>query len=126
MRKLLMTVGFVVLSSCGPKVEVIVPLAIVSASPHDGATGIDRAAVPTLCFNRDMSAATPDLILESESGAAVSGQTVQATGNPRCLSISHDLLEPNTLYQVHAKLGLKAADGVELAADVVSHFRTAL
>jgi hypothetical protein len=129
MSKLLLpALGLFALLGCGqPTVDVVVPLAIVAVSPHDGSTGIDLAAVPTVCFSQDMDAAKAEgsLLLETESGVAVSGQSVKAAGSVRCLSIAHDALTADTNYVVHAKLGLKAGDDSEFKADVLSHFHTA-
>lgn len=127
LKPVVVAIGFAVLAGCGdPKVEIVVPLAIVSVSPHDGATGIDRDAVPTVCFNRDMDAAkaSGNLLLEDDKGGVVTSQPV-TTGSARCLSVTHDPLQADTTYILHAKQGLGAADATLLSADARSQFRTA-
>jgi hypothetical protein len=127
-KRLLPALGLFALLGCGqPSVDVKVPLAIVAVSPHDGATGIDLTAVPTVCFSQDMDASKAEgsLVLETEAGVPAGGQSVKAAGSVRCLSIAHDALTADTSYVVHARLGLKSSDDTEFQADVLSHFHTA-
>lgn len=117
------------LAACGdPKAEVVVPLAIVNVSPHDGATNIAPDAVPTVCFNREMDAATAigALGLRAEDAPAnVEGMILRAAGSAQCLSIDHDSLAADTAYVVTAAKELKSADGTPLGLEIVSRFRTA-
>jgi hypothetical protein len=114
-------------SACGePTLEVNVPLAVVNLSPHDGAVGIDPLAKPVVCFNRDMDPALVAgfVALEDEAGAVV-GEAASASTNPRCLVVEHSGLEADSGYRVRLSQGLRAADGSELAVEIVSRFRTA-
>ena len=127
-KPLLTTLCLVALSACGqPKVEVVVPLGIVNVSPHDGAVGIARDAVPTVCFNREMdvTAAKGALALRGEGEASnVAGLGLKATGLAECLSLDHEELLPDTTYVIVAADGLASADGTTLAVEVTSRFRT--
>ncbi|MGI5864211.1 MAG: Ig-like domain-containing protein [Myxococcales bacterium] len=127
-NKALIAVGFALaLSACGePSLEVNVPLAIVNVSPHDGATEVDLQAEPVVCFNRDMDPALAEgfLVLQTEASGAEVGQGISQSGSPRCLVIEHVGLESDGAYVVRAKEGLAAADGSELAVEIVSRFRT--
>jgi hypothetical protein len=128
-KPLLTTLCLLALAACGdPKVEVVVPLAIVNVSPHDGATGIARNAVPTVCFNREMdvTGAKGSLAMrvDGETGN-VPGLGIKAAGVAECLSLDHDDLLPDTAYVIDAAKGLPATDGTLLAVTVASRFRTA-
>ena len=127
-KPLLLAFSVLALAGCAePTLEVQVPLSIVSVSPHDGANGIALAAVPTVCFSREMDAAAAvgNLVLEVDGAAEVPGDSVKATGTPQCLSVDHAALSANTGYLVRAKQGLTSKDGTALAAELVSRFRTA-
>lgn len=128
-KPLLTTLCLLALSACGqPTVEVVVPLGIVNVSPHDGAVGIAKDAVPTLCFNREMdvTAAKGSLSLRVEGEASnVPGLGIKAANVPECLSLDHEDLLADTAYVIVASKGLAAADGFELAVEVTSRFRTA-
>ncbi|MBI5549275.1 MAG: Ig-like domain-containing protein [Deltaproteobacteria bacterium] len=129
MNKTLLLAAFaVLLAACGePRVEVVVPLAVISVSPHDGATGIDRSAAPTVCFNREVDAQTAasSLSLEVEGGAGADGQAVKPAGVSYCLSLEHHELKADTLYVIRLAKGLLAADGTPLAAELTFRYRTA-
>ena len=128
-KTLLPMLCLLALAACGdPKVEVVVPLAIVNVSPHDGATGIAPAAVPTVCFNRemDLTAAKGSLELRVDGETSnVPGLGIKAAGVLECLSLDHEDLLADTAYVIVAKKGLAAADGTLLAVEVSSRFRTA-
>jgi len=127
-KPLITTLCLLALSACGaPTVEVVVPLAIVNVSPHDGATAIATDAVPTLCFNREMDVdgAKGALSLRVEGEASnVPGLSIKAAGLAECLSLDHDELQPETNYVIVAAKGLPAADGTQLVLDATSRFRT--
>ncbi|HEY3452224.1 MAG TPA: Ig-like domain-containing protein [Myxococcales bacterium] len=128
-KPLLTTLCLLALSACGqPKVEVVVPLGLVNVSPHDGAIGIARDAVPTVCFNREMdvTAAKGALALrvEGETGN-VPGLGIKAAGVGECLSLDHEDLQADTAYVIVAAEGLASADGSTLAVELTSRFRTA-
>jgi hypothetical protein len=113
---------------CGqPKVEMIVPLAIINFAPADGATEVDLATKPVVCFNRSMtsSVAAGSLVLELESGETAGGQALASGADPHCLAIEHDRLQASSGYVIRALEGLRSSEGQGLAAEVSSRFRTA-
>lgn len=115
------------LAGCGqPRVEEAPPLAVDDISPSDGATGVDAAAVPTVCFNRamDASRAAGALFLELQGGGSVSGQSLAAALDARCLSLRHDALQSGSTYLIRAVQGLKSADGEALSSEVRLQFET--
>jgi hypothetical protein len=116
------------LAGCGsPKVELIFPLAIIDVAPTDGATGVDPATQPTVCWSRPMdpALAARSLLLQQENGDAVGGQSLSAGSDSHCLLIQHDRLQGNAFYFIRALKGLSSSDGQSLAAEVSSRFRTA-
>lgn len=115
------------LSGCGqPRVEEVLPLAVVEIAPSDGATGVDPAGLPTVCFNRamDASRAAGSLLLELEGAGAAPGQGLAAAGDAHCLILRHDRLQPSSAYVVRALQGLTSAGGEALASEVRSRFMT--
>jgi hypothetical protein len=72
----------------------------------------------------DASRAAGWLVLEREGGDAAAGQSVVASGDAHCLTLSHEPLPVSATYLVRAVQGLKSADGESLAAEVRSRFQT--
>ncbi len=120
-------------ASCGPpELHVHNPLAALNWSPHDGASGIELEAEPSVCLSRKLDEGTLDFA-SLRSGDAEPGKIPQAKVpvtvelsdvDEACIVFREPDLQPGATYHMVLEPGLASRDGQVLEVSLYSRFRT--